>query len=103
MDRNNNISSPDWINQKLTGHGKYTWADGSRYVGEWVNGEMHGFGKLEWKNGNIYIGSWKNDHRSGQGKYEWHDGSKSDGDIYEGGFQSSTLEDEFLNEKIQLW
>ena len=102
MDNNNNISSLNWIEKKLTGHGEYTSANGSRYVGDWVNGERHGFGKMEWKNGNIYVGDWKNDNRSGQGKYEWHDGGINDGDIYEGGFLSSTFQEEFLIEFIEF-
>jgi hypothetical protein len=35
-----------WKNEKRTGQGTFTWANGDKYVGEWKDGE-------EW-NGTIY-------------------------------------------------
>ena len=83
MDNNNNLSK-DWVTQKLTGNGIYTYANGDTYAGDFVNDLKHGEGRLQEKNGNIYTGSWRNDKMSGQGKKEWHDGGQFDGDIYEG-------------------
>ncbi len=32
------------MNDKKHGHGKYTWPDGRKYIGEWKNDKRHGRG-----------------------------------------------------------
>ena len=43
------------------GYGTYTWASGSKYVGEWKDGKSHGQGTLSMLDGTVYKGIWEND------------------------------------------
>ena len=45
------------------GYGTYTWASGSKYVGEWKDNKHHGQGTYIFDNGDKYIGGWNN-HKS---------------------------------------
>jgi hypothetical protein len=39
--------------------GKFTWPDGSVYIGTFINDQMSGSGKLTWaSSGNCYDGEW---------------------------------------------
>lgn len=71
------------MNEKFEGQGKYTWKDGSFYVGEFVNGLRHGYGV--WRSsevgGDTYEGNYKDDKKSGRGKYTWANGT-----VYIGNF-----------------
>ena len=67
------------------GQGKYTWDDGSMYVGEWANGESHGRGKLTFSNGNVYEGEFEDGEAHGQGSLMY-----ADGDVYEGDFEDGS-------------
>lgn len=64
------------------GEGKYTWDDGSMYVGEWADGEAHGRGKLTFSNGNVYEGEFQDGEAHGQGSLMY-----ANGDVYEGNFK----------------
>ena len=39
--------------------GTYTYANGSKYVGEWKDGKKHGQGALTYVSGNKYVGEYK--------------------------------------------
>jgi len=52
----------------------YTWASGSKYIGEYKDGKKHGQGAHTQANGNKYVGEFKDDKRHGQGTYNWKDG-----------------------------
>ena len=54
--------------------GTYTWASGSKYIGEYKDGKKHGQGAHTQANGNKYVGEFKDDKRHGQGTYNWKDG-----------------------------
>ena len=54
--------------------GTYTWAGGSKYIGEYKDGKKHGQGANTQANGNKYVGEYKDDKRHGQGTYNWKDG-----------------------------
>ena len=54
--------------------GTYTWASGSKYIGEYKDGKKHGQGANTQANGNKYVGEFKDDKRHGQGTYNWKDG-----------------------------
>jgi hypothetical protein len=42
------------------GYGTYTYANGSKYVGEYKNGKIHGQGAYTFANGTVDKGIWKN-------------------------------------------
>jgi len=59
---------------------KYTYEDGSTYIGQVINGKRQGEGCWKYETG-MYTGQWNEDLQHGQGKLVW-----SDGRIYEGQF-----------------
>ena len=67
------------------GYGTYTYANGSKYVGEWKDGKENGQGTYTqvsgntWFNGNKYVGEYKNGKIHGQGTYTWADGTVGKG------------------------
>ena len=60
-------------------YGTYTWASGSKYVGEYKDGKRHGQGTYTWPDGNKYVGEYKDNKRNGQGTFTFADGSKDVG------------------------
>ena len=38
----------------------YSWASGTRYVGNWKNNKRNGHGKIEYADGRKYVGEWVN-------------------------------------------
>jgi hypothetical protein len=46
------------MDNKISGFGVYTWADGRFYKGEWLNNNMHGKGIYTWKDGRKYEGEY---------------------------------------------
>ena len=70
---------------KFSGHGTYTWSNGSTYVGEWSSGKMHGNGIYRSADGKTsYEGEFKNGDRDGIGIKKSEDG-KISGVIYKNG------------------
>jgi len=64
----------------MSGHGEYTYPDGSKYVGEIKEGLAWGQGTFTHQNGNVYSGEWENDEpvegkvtKNGQ---PWHGSAK---------------------------
>ena len=47
-----------WVDGKMHGRGKYSFASGSRYVGNFSDNRMQGRGKYTWPNGSTYEGNW---------------------------------------------
>jgi|TARA_B100000809_G_scaffold186611_1_gene184789 hypothetical protein len=48
-----------WKNEKRTGQGTFTWANGDKYVGEWKDGKKHGQGTFTYSEGMKYVGEYK--------------------------------------------
>jgi hypothetical protein len=44
------------VENKLSGIGKYMWADGRTYIGGWLDNSMHGKGEYSWTDGRKYEG-----------------------------------------------
>ena len=61
------------LDDGYTGKGTYTFADGSKYVGEYNDGMIHGQGTLTTANGSKYIGEFKDGMMHGQGTKTWAD------------------------------
>jgi len=45
---NGDIYEGEWSQDKVTGQGKYTWAEGGEYEGEFLDEALHGQGKRVW-------------------------------------------------------
>ena len=54
---------------------RYTYADGSKYVGTWKDDNKHGQGTYTYADGSKYVGGWKDDKKHGQGTYTWPEGT----------------------------
>ena len=71
----------DFINDKITGFGKYIWSNKHEYIGDFIEGDMNGKGKYKWPDGNEYEGEYVNNKREGEGTFKWNNG-----DIFKGLF-----------------
>jgi hypothetical protein len=50
--RNGDTYQGEWFNEKMQGHGIYTWADGDRFEGDWHNGKINArcnFSGCDWR------------------------------------------------------
>ena len=65
----------------VNGKGTYTWADGTKYVGEHKDGKRNGQGTVYWSNGSKYVGEWQYGKRTGQGTMTWANGDKYVGEF----------------------
>ena len=76
----------EFKNDKMEGHGVYTWKSGERYDGEWKDDKMEGHGVYTWKSGERYDGEWKDDKKHGHGV---HTGAPTRGtsDTYDGQYK----------------
>ena len=57
----------EWKDNKMNGKGKYTWPNGSEYVGEYVNDVKQGYGIYK-NEGIVYEGNWVNGFKHGKGR-----------------------------------
>ena len=55
------------ISNCMNGRGKFTYSDGSRYVGTFKNRYPHGEGTCFYSNGDKYVGGWENHAPHGEG------------------------------------
>lgn len=46
--------SGEWLNDKMHGSGKFTYASGTYYDGHWENSEYQGTGTFSWPDGRLY-------------------------------------------------
>lgn len=69
----------DFKEDKLTGQGKITYANGDVYEGAVVDSKKHGQGKFSFANGNSYEGYFENDVKHGYGVFTWTDGASYNG------------------------
>jgi len=49
----------DYINDKKSGEGVYTWAHGNEYRGRFLDDYKHGYGEMIWADGRTYRGMWE--------------------------------------------
>ncbi len=64
----------------INGIHTFTWAGGTRYVGEWKNNQCHGKGKMFYSNGAVFEGNYVHHKKEGQGKLTFADGSGYEGE-----------------------
>ena len=56
----------NWVDDKKTGFGTYTWPNRAKYVGGFSNDQMTGqSSRLEYGNGSVYSGEFKDNKRHG--------------------------------------
>ena len=67
-------------NGKTQGSGVFISASGSKYVGEFKNGMRHGKGVITKPSGDKYDGNWKDGKRHGHGVYVWSNGAHYEGE-----------------------
>ena len=63
------------------GQGTYTYANGSKYVGEYKDGEKHGQGTKTLADGSKYVGEWRGNKMYGQGTVIFYNGNKYVGEM----------------------
>ena len=61
--------------------GTYTYADGSKYIGEWKDGKKNGEGTFNFASGDKYVGGFKDEKSHGQGTYTFANGAKYVGEF----------------------
>lgn len=71
--------------------GKYTYKDGSYFVGSFVNGVPEGEGICYYKNGDRYEGGWKNNAPHGKGVMYFSSG-KAYGAMWNAGYPIKTID-----------
>ncbi|KAI8907600.1 hypothetical protein DFJ77DRAFT_474598 [Powellomyces hirtus] len=61
------------VNDRIEGHGKYTFPDGNVYIGEFKDGHFHGTGTIHFMNGGKYNAKWEFG-KAVEGTYTFKDG-----------------------------
>ena len=62
------------------GQGTFTWADGTKYVGEWKDDYINmDKGLSRGQSGDKYVGGWKDGNQHGQGTFTKPDGTVEKG------------------------
>ena len=74
----------DFVDNLITGEGKYKWTNGETYEGSFVNGKMHGRGIYRWPDGGVYEGEYINNIKEGKGVFKWANGKIFDGEFKKG-------------------
>ena len=74
----------EFVNDKITGYGKYIWDNHHQYIGYFLDGEMNGKGKYKWPDGSEYEGEYVNNKREGKGKFKWNSGAFFEGNFHNG-------------------
>ncbi|CAF4929612.1 unnamed protein product [Rotaria sp. Silwood1] len=73
------VPAGDWVNDKRTGQGVFTLANGERYEGQFKDNNFNGKGTYYYANGNQYTGDWVDDKKSGKGVFTWANGNQYKG------------------------
>mmetsp|Transcript_131134 Transcript_131134/g.227003 ORF Transcript_131134/g.227003 Transcript_131134/m.227003 type:complete len:147 (-) Transcript_131134:41-481(-) len=80
-----NIYTGQWVDDQMTGQGKFTFASGAVYEGEWLHNNFDGRGSYVWPDGSRYEGLWRCSKMHGEGMYQDLDGQRWHGRFYNGG------------------
>jgi hypothetical protein len=78
----------EYMSGKRHGQGTYAYASGDKYVGEWKDGKQHGQGTYTYTDGENYVGEFKNGKQHGQGTYTYGHSGEWAGDEYVGKFKN---------------
>lgn len=80
----NDCYEGDFIDNNLTGIGKYTWSNKDTYEGSFVNGTMEGKGTYIFADTSKYTGEYSNNIKEGNGHFTWPDGKIFEGQFHNG-------------------
>jgi uncharacterized protein YgiM (DUF1202 family) len=72
-------STAELENKRQHGKGTFTFADGSKYVGEFKDGNFHGQGTFTFADGSKYVGEFKDDNFHGPGTLTAANGKVQEG------------------------
>ena len=95
----------EWSEDKMEGHGRYSFTSGAVYTGSWAKGKMEGKGSMINPDGTSYEGEWQNGLMHGEGCYV--DGNKVrwEGIFINGGYDSKVQkkikEEKIIQDKIK--
>ena len=100
----------EFTNDKITGFGKYIWANKHQYTGDFIDGEMNGKGKYIWPDGSEYEGEYINNKREGKGIFRWSSGAIFEGIFHNGKpkgkgkmtYKGSSVNSEFKNGHLKV-
>ena len=79
----------NFVDDKMDGKGKMSWANGDVYEGEFKQDMKHGMGRIRYKLGDFYEGQFFEGKMDGTGTYIWENGMK-----YRGTFKQGILSGE---------
>ena len=74
----------NFIDDEITGYGKYIWKNKCIYEGDFFEGKLHGRGIYKWPNGMEYVGEYYNNVKEGKGRFKWKNGLIFNGNFLEG-------------------
>jgi hypothetical protein len=74
----------EFLDNNITGKGKYINEDGDEYDGDFLNGKMNGIGIYKWSDGSEYEGEYIENIKEGRGKFIWADGKIFEGKFFDG-------------------
>lgn len=77
-----------WVNDRMSGEGVYTFASGAVYSGGFQDGFFHGFGTYTWADGAKYVGNWLQSKMHGEGMYTDANKVENKGTFYNGMYDS---------------
>jgi len=78
----------EWLDDQITGKGRYRFASGAVYDGSLLNGRFQGEGRYTFASGAQYLGQWHENRMHGEGCF-----LTPNGDRFKGTFHN----DRFLN------
>ena len=58
-----------WVNDAMSGDGKYTFSSGASYTGSFKSGVFEGQGEYTWPDGAVYVGDWRQNKMHGSGVF----------------------------------
>ena len=75
-----------WVNDSMSGEGKYTFSSGATYAGRFKNGAFEGKGEYTWSDGAVYVGDWCQNKMHGSGVFTDPENVRWEGKFHNGKF-----------------
>lgn len=97
----------DWQEDKMHGHGRYSFTSGAVYTGDWSKGKMQGQGTMVNVDGTSYEGEWLNGLMHGVGVYFDNQKVRWEGIFINGGYDSKIQkrirEEKVIQDKVKAY
>jgi hypothetical protein len=78
------VYTGDFVEDTITGTGRFSYPSEAKYQGQWVNGAYEGQGTYSWPDGRSYTGSWVANKMHGHGVFTDASGQKWEGTFHQG-------------------